>query len=129
MRDEVLRDRVVAFVRRPVRQRHQRVGIDNRRIDRADLAAVEIEQFHEGAAALGIERLAQKGRETKRHFDELWATERSILDQADAIVASPASARSHQAKVDTLTAQEMEKQDDFRRETSSATDPDENAES
>ena len=88
----------------------------------------EISRIAAGAADKAkIERLAEKGRETKRHFDELWATERAILEQADAIVASPPSARSHQAKVDALTAQEMEKQDDFRRETSSATEPAEDA--
>jgi hypothetical protein len=69
-----------------------------------------------------IERLAQKGRETRRHFDELWKVERAILVESEAIVTDPAAARAHRPRIDALTAQEMEMQDDFRRETSSATE-------
>jgi hypothetical protein len=71
-----------------------------------------------------VETLAQKGRDTQQHLEGLWSVERNLLTEADAIAAGGGA---HRSRLDALAAREMEKQDDFRRETANAVEEDESA--
>ena len=58
MQNQILPEREIAFIGLSVGHRLLGLGIDHRRIDRADLAAVQEEDPHVAVAALGAQGLA-----------------------------------------------------------------------